>query len=183
MRIADLITLLRLILLPFYLWSLQGQRTLAVITIAGMILSDLADGRIARKLHQETDRGRVFDSIVDYLVVNICFIGMFVQEILPTYLFLYIMMGTVLIVLAHVVIWRVQGRFMILNSIVGKCRGTFEYVVIFLLTADWALGPISPMSPLVSTSLLILVPLIFLHSWNMVRMAIVVSRTRGAACI
>lgn len=183
MRTADLITLLRLILLPLYLWSLQGLRTLAVIAIAIIIFTDLADGRVARRFHQETEKGQVFDSIVDYLVVNVCFMWMFVLKILSTHLFLYIMMGSLLIVVVQGVIWRINGRFRMLNSTLGKCRGTFEYVVIFLLTVDWAVGPISLISSLVSTSILILVALIFLHSWKMVHMAMVVLRTRGAACI
>ena len=177
MRIADLITLLRLILLPPYLWSLQGLKTLAVIVISVIILTDLADGRIARRLHQETERGQIFDSIVDYLVVNMCFIWLFALNILSTHLFVYVMTGSLLVVIVHGVVWKANSKFVVLNSTIGKFRGTFEYILVLLVTVDWAVGPITLTGLLVSTTTLILVPLIFFQSWKIVHMATSLSRT------
>lgn len=177
MKTANLITLLRLVLLPFYLWSLQNLEMLAAVIFSIIILTDLADGRIARRLHQETEKGQVFDSIVDYLVVNISFIWLFALNILSTNLFVYIMMGSLLLLIVQGLIWKANRKFVIPNSTIGKCRGTFEYVLILLATVDWTVGSITLTGFLVSTTTFILVPLIFFHSWKMVHMAALHSKT------
>ncbi len=68
-RIPNLITLLRILLIPFlYYFAFSQQKILFVLflTLAG--LSDFFDGFIARKLHQTSQFGAQFDSFADDIV-------------------------------------------------------------------------------------------------------------------
>lgn len=66
---ANLISILRVLLLPFLLYSLQqdgeyvSATTILLLLIAA--LTDLGDGYIARRFHQISDLGRILDPLAD----------------------------------------------------------------------------------------------------------------------
>lgn len=75
MTTATKITLVRILLIPVFLlcmylaecWESMLYVALAVFAIAS--LTDLIDGRIARRYHQETDLGKFLDPLADKVLV------------------------------------------------------------------------------------------------------------------
>lgn len=66
MNIANLITSIRLIVLPFIIYALAyGKSTLALALLALALISDLIDGLIARRFGQTTVLGEVLDPVAD----------------------------------------------------------------------------------------------------------------------
>lgn len=69
LTIPNLLSLLRILLIPLIIWLYCGRKqyaaTIAVIAISGA--SDIIDGRIARKFHMVSDVGKVLDPIADKL--------------------------------------------------------------------------------------------------------------------
>ena len=64
--VPNLLSLLRLVLLPVYLSTyLKGQYLTAGGILLLSCLTDLLDGFLARKLHQVTDLGKVLDPLAD----------------------------------------------------------------------------------------------------------------------
>ena len=68
---ANLLTLLRLLAAPLLVWLLLNEDwSLAAITLFIAILSDIFDGKIARKMNQATAFGGLFDHATDAIFVS-----------------------------------------------------------------------------------------------------------------
>ena len=90
LNIANLLTLFRLTSLPTIAGFLLIARKIARIYIilipylAAVFLTDLFDGFIARKLHQQTELGKYLDSSADYLMlIGITGVYLYMQVIPP----------------------------------------------------------------------------------------------------
>lgn len=69
-NIPNLLTILRIIvIIPLIYWFSKGQYVVASIMLIISALSDLFDGRIARKLNQKTKLGAILDPVADKLTL------------------------------------------------------------------------------------------------------------------
>jgi cardiolipin synthase len=68
---ANLVTLVRLALLPVFLWVLfsTDHRAIAAWLLAFLGATDWMDGFLARRLHQVSNVGKVIDPVADRLLV------------------------------------------------------------------------------------------------------------------
>jgi cardiolipin synthase len=68
---ANLVTLVRLALLPVFVWLLFGtdHRAIAAWLLGFLGATDCIDGYLARKLHQVSTVGKVIDPVADRLLV------------------------------------------------------------------------------------------------------------------
>ena len=68
LTIPNALSLLRLVLIPFFMaLYLKGRYYLALLVIAVSGLTDIADGKIARRFNMVSDFGKAFDPVVDKL--------------------------------------------------------------------------------------------------------------------
>ena len=78
MTIPNAISFIRILLItPFVAFFIQRMYVAAAITVGISGLSDLFDGWIARKFHQESELGKVLDPLADKLTliaVDVCLI-------------------------------------------------------------------------------------------------------------
>jgi CDP-diacylglycerol--glycerol-3-phosphate 3-phosphatidyltransferase len=98
MNIATILTASRLVFAPiFAFFFLQAYRHpadavlwlwLAVATALCIELSDAFDGFFARKYHQVTNFGKIFDPICDSLSRQTIFISFMITGIIPVWMFL-----------------------------------------------------------------------------------------------
>lgn len=67
--IPNIMSLFRIVLLPFLIWAYVGlhNTTLAVILLAVSALTDILDGKIARKFNMVSDLGKALDPVADKL--------------------------------------------------------------------------------------------------------------------
>ena len=69
LTIPNAMSLLRLLLIPLYLWLYSKKEmygwALAVLVVSGV--TDMLDGRVARQFGQESDVGKILDPIADKL--------------------------------------------------------------------------------------------------------------------
>jgi cardiolipin synthase len=87
MNIPNLLTLLRIILVPIIvIFLIQGSfiKALIVFLVAG--ISDALDGFLARVLHQQTVLGAYLDPIADKALLASSFITLSVLHIIPGWL-------------------------------------------------------------------------------------------------
>ena len=84
---ANLLTLLRLVLVPFViLASLEGRHTLALALFAGAALTDLLDGAVARRFRLATPAGAWLDPVADKCLLSGAFLALAAAGMMPWWL-------------------------------------------------------------------------------------------------
>ena len=132
LTIANVLTFSRLILLPVVIVGIViSQGWVTVAAMATVLLTDLLDGRIARRLRQATQFGQALDSTVDFVLIYSLFIAFYAAGRLATYQFaiLYVAMLTILSVQLFT-----QSGGRTASPLTGKLVGALEYVFLLFLT-------------------------------------------------
>ncbi|MGL4489818.1 MAG: CDP-alcohol phosphatidyltransferase family protein [Rhizobiaceae bacterium] len=110
MTIPNYITLLRLLLVPFVVWSLlTGQHMAAFVAFVVAGVSDGVDGFIARRFDMRSELGSYIDPIADKLLLVSVFIVLGYQGVLPIWLVAIVVFRDALIV-SGVMLASVMGR-------------------------------------------------------------------------
>ena len=101
--IPNLITLVRLLSLPFILYFLLKNTTsdfiIALILMGIAFFSDMIDGWVARKLNQESDLGKILDPLVDKLAIGMVAIYTVIYKGFPLWALVLILSKDILILL------------------------------------------------------------------------------------
>ena len=99
LTIANLITLVRIMLVPAIVWAaLSEQMLLAFILFIVAGASDGIDGTVARYFNQQTELGTILDPIADKLMLVCVFITLGVLESIPLWLVILIVSRDLLII-------------------------------------------------------------------------------------
>ena len=143
----NVITLIRLLCIPVFLWLLFGlhRQTLAAVLLAVLGTTDWIDGYVARRYHQVSTIGKVLDPAADRILVGAAVIAVIVHGAVPLWFGLATLVREALVSLV-VLLLAALGAARIDVLWVGKA-GTFGLMCaypMFLLsygTATWQ-GPI-----------------------------------------
>jgi cardiolipin synthase (CMP-forming) len=121
----NVITLLRLLCIPVFLWLLFGlhRQTAAAVLLAVLGATDWVDGFVARRYHQVSTLGKVLDPTADRLLVGTAVISVMVYGAVPLWFGLATIAREVL-VSAMVILLAALGAARIDVLWVGKA-GTF----------------------------------------------------------
>lgn len=86
--LPNLVTLLRILALPVFLWVLLGlDRPFEAAVLLGLIsVTDLLDGMLARRLNQVSAIGEMLDPVADRLVVLAGVVGGMMAGLVPLWL-------------------------------------------------------------------------------------------------
>ena len=86
--VPNALSLLRLALLPVFLWLVLGPEAdgWAVALLVVMGLSDYLDGYIARRFDQFSRVGEILDPVADRLTMLVAVIGLGLRDIMPVWL-------------------------------------------------------------------------------------------------
>ena len=143
----NLITLVRLLCIPIFLWVLFGlhHQTYAAVLLAVLGATDWVDGFVARRYHQVSTLGKVLDPAADRVLVGTAVIAVIVHGAVPVW-FGVATLAREALVSVMVVLLAALGAARINVLWIGKA-GTFALMFsypAFLLsygTASWQ-GPI-----------------------------------------
>jgi len=148
-KIPNLLTLLRIVLIPvfvlvYYLPIENGHLIAAgIFALAGV--TDYLDGYLARKLNQSSPFGAFLDPVADKLMVAVALV-----MLVETFASVWITIPAVIIVSREIVIsalreWMAElgKRASVAVSFVGKVKTSLQMLAIFLLVAA---EPFSDMS-------------------------------------
>jgi cardiolipin synthase len=133
MNIPNLITTLRLLLLPVFLTLLVYRRpgpALAVLFAAA--LSDALDGLIARRLNQKTAIGSFLDPLADKLLSVSGFVALSFLGPIPAWFVIIVLSRDLIISLGSLVLYIHDGRLEIAPSLTGKAATLCQFVTLLL---------------------------------------------------
>jgi cardiolipin synthase len=100
--IPNMLSILRLLLVPVFLWLLiADQFLIAFLVLMFASFTDWLDGFIARKFNQITSLGKVLDPSADRLFILATLIGLTVNEIIPAWLAIVIVARDVLLLIGY----------------------------------------------------------------------------------
>ena len=138
LNLPNQLTLLRIALVPVYLvllWAFQDDRALCILPLLAFVLAsltDLLDGRIARKYHMVTSFGKFMDPIADKLLTHTAFIMLTAMgrlNVVSCIIFVareFVVSGLRLVAVE-------QGR-VIAAGMSGKIKTVLQMLLIMLLT-------------------------------------------------
>lgn len=148
MTLANKITILRILLIPVFVWVLiryindfnagiahEWQRYLAFVIFTVASLSDALDGYVARRFNQKSELGTYLDPLADkgLLITTMILLarpsgGAFEQ--LPLWFPVLVISRDVLILVGTTLIHIVIGKRLPRARVVGKCATFFQMVTL-----------------------------------------------------
>jgi len=135
--LANKISIARIILIPFFITAVAYSRLdIALLVFIAAVISDGADGFIARTLKQQTQLGTILDPIADKLLLTSAYIclsmvGTIPQHLrMPPYVPIIVISRDVIIVIGSIVVYVVKGDIKIAPSITGKITTFFQMAAI-----------------------------------------------------
>jgi len=138
-NVPNLITLVRLALVPAMAWCVVSGRYAAAATVFLIAaLSDLADGYIARKYRMVSRLGALLDPVADKLNMFVATIVLASKDLVPLWLAVAIIARDVAIVLG-VLAYRIRGKSLEMKpSRISKINTFLEFAVLALVFASAA---------------------------------------------
>jgi CDP-diacylglycerol--glycerol-3-phosphate 3-phosphatidyltransferase len=153
MTTANKITILRILLIPFFVVELiyyvcsgnEIHRLLAILSFAVTAILDGVDGYIARHYNQISELGKILDPLADKLllvsgIVVLSFNhGTFLGQI-PLWLTGTIIGRDFLILIGMVVIHLTVGKVIVHPHFIGKCATVLQMGVVIWILLKWDAG-------------------------------------------
>lgn len=136
MNIPNFLSLLRIILIPLFLYLVfipeSASRIWALVVFILASLTDLLDGWSARKLNQESDFGKFIDPLADkFLVLSAMIAFLILDPLIPIWMVVIIIGRDVLITLMRYLALR-QGMEL-KTSRFGKIKTAFQMFSIIVI--------------------------------------------------
>jgi len=126
-NIPNFLTLIRLILIPFYIYLfLIGNYVFSGILFVIATSTDLLDGYIARKYSMETEIGKLLDPIADKLTVISILSMLIYLDIIPRFIAVILLIRESIIFLSTSIAY-IFGKNFVNPSILGKMSIAFLY--------------------------------------------------------
>ncbi len=142
--VANVITVLRLILVPFCFTVLirdEGSDVLAFALYAGAAGTDWIDGQIARRTGTVTTIGKVIDPLVDRLLIASGVLGLYLIDRLP--LWMLVVLVTRDVYLLHGAYRLERHRLRMPVTLAGKATTAVLLTGLSLMILSWPVVPVA----------------------------------------
>jgi cardiolipin synthase len=136
-NLANKISILRIILIPFFIAAvIYNRMDIAIIFFAAAIVTDGLDGFIARTFNQKTQLGTILDPVADKLlltsaVILLSIAGSIPQALrLPPYVPIIVISRDVMIIIGSIIVFVIHGDIKVAPSAIGKTTTFFQMMTI-----------------------------------------------------
>ena len=150
MTTANKITILRILLIPFFVVEVlyyvkdghEMHRLLALLSFAVAAICDGVDGYIARRYNQRSELGAILDPLADKLllvsgIVVLSFDHRPYLETVPLWLTGTIIGRDILLLIGLVVIQLIVGKLKVRPRFVGKIATVLQMIVVLWILLKW----------------------------------------------
>ena len=134
MTIPNLITILRIILVPIFIIYMINDRTLAsLIVFIIASISDALDGFIARVFHQKSNLGAHLDPLADKILLMTAYITLAIFKMIPSWLAVLAISRDVIILLGVLILYLNGYPVKINPSLLGKATTCVQVATILIV--------------------------------------------------
>lgn len=160
MNLPNKLTIIRVLMIPFFVFFMlteylgEASKWAALVVFAAASLTDLLDGKIARKYNLITNFGKFMDPLADKLLVCsalICFVEL---HVLPSWMVIIIISREFIISGFRLI--AADNGIVIAAGYWGKLKTVFQMVMIILLIADLPFAVMEAIEQIVIYAALIL---------------------------
>ena len=146
MSIPNLITIGRILLVPFVLWAIaSGQMLIAFVLFLIAGISDGVDGFLAKRFDMASELGAFLDPLADKALLVSIYIAMGIADALPRWLVILVVSRDILIIGGVMVSWIVDRPISVRPHFVSKLNTAAQIVLAglvlgllgFELNAEW----------------------------------------------
>jgi len=150
MTTANKITILRILLIPFFVVEVlyyvkagyELHRFLALLSFAAAAICDGVDGYIARRYNQRSELGAILDPLADKLLLVSGIVVLSVDqrpylETIPLWLTGTIIGRDVLLLIGLVVIQIIVGKVVVRPRMLGKVATVLQMIVVVWILLKW----------------------------------------------
>ena len=121
MNLPNSLTVLRILLIPFFLgfliYALYGQALLTLI-VAGV--TDILDGVIARMANQRTQLGAYLDPLADKLLLTSAFVTLAILHLVPVWVAIIVLSRDLIIVAGTLLLYITETPMHVIPTVLGK---------------------------------------------------------------
>lgn len=141
MNLPNKLTILRVILIPFFVaflmdaFHIPGTKWIALAIFIIASLTDMLDGKIARKYNLVTNFGKFMDPLADKLLVCSALIAFVDMDMIPTWIVMIIIAREFIISGFRLV--ASDNGIVIAAGIWGKLKTVCQMIMIIVLIADF----------------------------------------------
>jgi len=137
MTVPNLITILRILLVPIFIIYMINDRALASLIIFIIAsISDALDGFIARVFHQKSTLGAYLDPLADKILLMTAFITLAILKMIPSWLTVLTISRDVIILLGVLVLYLTHYPVKIHPSILSKATTCMQIATIFIVLSN-----------------------------------------------
>lgn len=148
MNIPNLLTLLRILLVPVVVWAIaqrQMEIALAAFVVAG--ITDAVDGYIAKHFNQQTELGAYLDPLADKALIVSIYLSLAIFGFIPPWVAILVVSRDIMIVGAVVLSTLLERPLTIQPLLVSKANTAAQIIFAALVLAakglkldlDWAI--------------------------------------------
>jgi cardiolipin synthase len=147
LTIPNVISVVRLLCVPWFLWLLfeQDDRLAAAILLAVLGATDWVDGWIARRYHQVSTVGKVLDPTADRIMLLVAVLAIAIDGSVPWWLAILTLVREALVALTALVLGALGARRIDVTwwGKTGTFLLMFSYPLFLFAHADWALADVA----------------------------------------
>ena len=137
MTVPNLITVLRIILVPIFIIYMINNRPLASLIIFIIAsLSDALDGFIARVFHQKTNLGAHLDPLADKILLMTAYITLAILKMIPSWLVVLIISRDVIILLGVLILYLNRYPVKISPTLLSKATTCIQIATILIVLSN-----------------------------------------------
>jgi len=169
MNIPNGLSLLRILLVPFFIISLVYHYYIYALLIFLLAsLTDGLDGLIARVFNQRTKLGSLLDPMADKFLLIAAFITLAYLKFIPVWVTIIVVSRDAILVLGSLLLHLAQMNFNFLPTLMGKSTTLMQllciFVFLFFIVFNKEISALAPVL-LLTVGLTIISGLHYLYRW------------------
>jgi cardiolipin synthase len=136
LTLSNVLTVSRLFMLPFIVYFLiRRHQTAAFVIMCGSLLTDVVDGYLARRFHQESELGKLLDPLCDKISLAVILTVLVSMRDLPLWMAVVVVMRDILILIGSFFVYS-HRAYIFKSNIMGKVTGFLFGALILAYTIN-----------------------------------------------